>query len=214
MNGSAEMGFAEAVQGRYSVRRYAPDRVPREDVETMVALATRAANAGNAQMWRFVAVQTTEVLAAMRQAVDAAFDDMLTWPALAGRRKDVRAARAYATFFADAPLVFAVFGLPYASRMDELLQLGGLPAEERLRRRQRPDLQSIGAAVQLLVTAAHALGYGACWMTAPVVAFAEIERLLDVEPPAELLALVPVGRPAGRPRRSQRLPLDAVLSFR
>lgn len=50
------VSFAEAVEGRASVRTFRPDPMPRADVERMVALATRAASAGNAQMWRFIAV--------------------------------------------------------------------------------------------------------------------------------------------------------------
>ena len=55
----------------------------------------------------------------------------------------------------------AVFGLPYGSIADRLLARARDPwREERDRLRARPDLQSIGAAVQLLCTAAHAMGYG------------------------------------------------------
>ena len=49
------------MHGRASVRKYAPEPVPRADVEAMVALAIRAANAGNAQSWRFIAVEDTEL---------------------------------------------------------------------------------------------------------------------------------------------------------
>ena len=104
--------------------------------------------------------------------------------------------------------------LPYVSRADELLALRGVEGPARDRLRQRPDLQSVGAAVQLLITAAHAMGYGACWMSAPVLAAPRIEALLGVEPPAQLAAVVPIGMPAGRVRRSPRLPLGDVLSFR
>jgi nitroreductase len=208
------MSFVEAVEGRRSVRRYRPEPVPREDVERMVALAARAASAGNAQMWRFIAVQDRQVLQAMKRAVDERFDELTAWPELAGQGKELRAARAYATFFADAPLCVAVLCLPYASRMDRMLTLRGMSREERDRLRQRPELQSVGAAVQLLITAAHSMGCGGCWMSAPVVAAEGLEQVLGVEPPAQLVALVPIGRPAGAPRRSGRLPLEEILSFR
>jgi nitroreductase len=209
-----QMSFAEAVEGRRSVRRYRPDPVPREDVQRMVALASRAASASNAQMWRFIAVQDREVMAAMKQAVDDRFDEIATWPELAGERKAVKAVHAYASFFADAPLCVAVLGMPHSSRTDALLDLRGLGREERDRLRQRPDLQSIGAAVQLLITAAHSMGYGGCWMSSPVVAAEGLESVLGVEPPAQIVALVPIGRPAGAPKRSGRLRLDEILSFR
>ncbi len=88
-----------------------------------------------------------------------------------------------------------------------MLDARGVSREEHDRLRARPDLQSVGAAVQLFCTAAHALGYGACWMTAPVLAAPAIEKLLGAEPRARLAALVPVGRPAGAasPPRASRL---------
>jgi nitroreductase len=196
------------------VRRFLPDAVPRDHVRAIVACATRAANAGNAQCWRFVAVEDEATRRAMAAAVDTALDEVATWPECAGRAADVKAVRAYATFFAAAPVVVAAFVLPYESRGDELLRLRGLSREEHDRLRQRPDLQSIGAAVQVLCTAAHAMGYGSCWMTAPVIAAPAIEELLGVPADARLAAVVPVGRPAGRPRRTPRRPVDDVLEFR
>lgn len=209
-----QVSLADAVEGRCSVRRFLPEPVPRKDVEAMIALAVRAANAGNAQPWRFVAVEDERVRREMADAVHAALDALASHPECAGRAKDIRAVRAYATFFAEAPLVIAVFALPYASRSDELLTARGVTAEERDRVRQRPDLQSVGAAVQLLITAAHVMGYGSCWMTAPVLAAPAIEEILASPAEARLAAVVPVGRPAGRLHRSARLPLDDVLDWR
>jgi nitroreductase len=71
----------------------------------------------------------------------------------------------------------------------------------------------VGAAVQLLVTAAHAMGYGSCWMSAPVLAAERLERLLGIEPPAQVAAVVPVGLPGARLRRAKRLPVGDVLRF-
>jgi len=210
----ADASLLSAVGGRASVRRFLPDPVPREDVTAMVELAVRAANAGNAQMWRFVAVDDAVTQVALRQAVDDAIDEMAAWPELAGKSREIKALRAYATFFVDAPLVMTVFGLPYLTRADEMLLARGLGVEERDRLRARPDLQSIGAAVQLLCTAAHALGYGSCWMTAPVLAAPAIEELLGVEPPARLVAVVPIGRPAGAVNATSRRPVGEVLEFR
>ena len=212
----ASAGLAAATRGRASVRRYLPDPVPRDDVRAMVELAVHAANAGNAQMWRFVAVEDELTQVAMRQAVDDAVDVMAGWPEVAAAvtEKQVKAFRVYSTFFAEAPLTIAVFGLPYESVADTMLAAHGVGLEEHDRLRQRPDLQSIGGAVQVLCTAAHALGYGTCWMTAPVLAAEAIERLLGVEPPARLVALVPVGRPAGEVRPSSRRPVEDVLEFR
>ena len=210
----ATVSLADAVRGRASVRRFSPDAVPDADVTAMVELAVRAANAGNAQPWRFVAVRDPALRTAMRDAVDHALDTMAAWPELKEDAAGVRAVRAHSTFFSDAPLVVAVFVLPYASRADELLAARGLSSEAHDRLRARPDLQSVGAAVQLLCTAAYALGYGSCWMTAPVLAAPAIEALRGVARPARLAALVPIGRPSRAASPSPRRSAAEVLDFR
>lgn len=210
----SQISFAAAVEGRCSVRRFLPDPIPREHVEAMVALAVWAANAGNAQTWRFVAVQDATLRHEMAEAVHTTLDLMAGLPECAGLVRHIRAIGRYAAFFAEAPVVVAVLVLPYSSRSDEVLAARGLDCEERDRLRQRPDLQSIGAAVQILITAAHAMGYGSCWMTAPVIAAPAIEDLLAAPAGAHLAALVPIGRPAGRRRRGKRLPLAEVLDWR
>jgi nitroreductase len=94
------------------------------------------------------------------------------------------------------------------------MELAGMTKEEHDQLCVRPELQSAGAAVQLLATSAHSLGYGACWTCAPIIARERLEALLGVEPPARLVALVAVGRAAEQPAPSRRLPLEQVLSFR
>ena len=58
------------------------------------------------------------------------------------------------------------------------------------------------------------MGYGSCWMTAPVLAAPAIEELLGVAAPARLVAVVPIGRPATPSRPTSRHPVEDVLEFR
>jgi len=197
------------------VRRFKSDPVPRDEVREMVRLATLAANAGNAQPWRFVAVDDPALLDTLRHAIEERIDEIARWPEVeaAGQSRETGRMRGYSTFFADAPLAIAVCALPYESLADRLLALHGVTREECDRLRQRPDLQSVGAAVQLLITAAHAMGYGSCWLSAPVIAAPRLEELLDIAAPARLVAIVAVGVPAGPTRGTKRLPVDDVLRF-
>ncbi|MFA4964852.1 MAG: hypothetical protein WC709_04345 [Thermoleophilia bacterium] len=86
--------------------------------------------------------------------------------------------------------------------------------EEHDRLCARPELQSAGAAVQLLSTSAYAMSSAACWTCAPIVAGERLGELLDVAPPARLVALAAIGRPAELPTAPKRLPLEQVLSCR
>ena len=208
-------GFVAAVEGRHSVRRFTDEPVSRADVREMVRLATLSANAGNAQPWRFVAVDDRALLEAMGEAVGERIDAMAAWPEVeaAGMARKTSTMRGYSTFFANAPLAIAVCGLPYESASDRALELRGVSRDEHDRLRARPDVQSVGGAIQVLVTAAYALGYGACWMTAPVLAAPALEELLGVAEPARLMAIVALGRPAAEGKPAPRRALGEVLRF-
>lgn len=206
--------FEAVVRDPCHTHRFLDEAVPREDVEQMVGLATCAASACSSQSWRFIAIQDRELFAAMQAAVIARFDELASRPGLALQEQKRMVARAQALQFAKAPLCIAVLSLPVVSPMEELMRLAGVTREELDRLCARPELQSAGAAVQLLTTSAHTMGYSACWTCAPIVAGERLEVLLDVTPPARLVALVPVGRPAGVPLAHKRLPLEQVLGFR
>lgn len=203
-------GLFAAIGGRRSVRRFAPDAVPEAEVREIVEWATRAPNASNRQMWKFVAVADPKLKQEMRRAVSESVDELAAAvPEVAG----VAGMKGWSLFFADAPVVIAVFGEGYASRTDEALRARGLPAAEIDRLRGRPDVQSIGAAIQTLMLAAHAKGYGTCWMCAPVLAAPKIERLLGVEERWRLMAIVPLGVPAEEPKGPPRKPVDEVFTW-
>ena len=74
-------------------------------------------------------------------------------------------------------------------------------------------IQSIGAVIQNILLAAHAKGYGTCWMCAPNIAAPEIERVLGVEEPWELKALIPLGKPARVPKATPRKSLNEILQI-
>jgi nitroreductase len=180
----------------------------------MTELAMCAATACAVQPWRLIAIQDPHLIRNMQEAVVKRFEELAMKPGLALQEHKRTVARAQALVFAKAPLCVAVLALPFVSPMEELLELGGMTSEEREQLCVRPELQSAGAAVQLLTTAAHSMGYAACWTCAPIVAAERLEALLEVEPPARLVALVAVGRPAELPTAPKRLPIEQVLSYR
>ena len=206
--------FEDIVRDPCRVKRFLDDPVPHADVERMVGLATCATSACDSQSWRFIAVEDRELIHAMQAAVLERFEELAMRPGLALQEQKRMVARAQALQFAKAPLCIAVLSLPVLSPMEELMELAGMTLEEHERLCAHPDLQSVGAAVQLLTTSAHTMGYAACWTCAPIVAGERLEALLGVERPVKLVALLSMGRPAEALRAHKRLPLEQVLSFR
>jgi nitroreductase len=125
--------------------------------------------------------------------------------------------RSSSLFFASAPVTVAVFVEPSPHVEPVALHMmgQGLARHEAERLLGHVEIQSVGAAIQNLLLAAHALGYGACWMNVPSVARDGLLRLLGFAPPRDLLALVPLGRPApGQPGPpSGRRGLDEIATF-
>lgn len=73
------------------------------------------------------------------------------------------------------------------------------------------DAQGIGAAIENILLAAHALGLGACWMGK--TCDAAIEAALGAKEDEELMALIPIGHPAQQPGTSSRHPLASIARF-
>lgn len=207
------MDLFDAIRTRTSIRKFKPDAVPDQDLRTMIDLATRAPSAGNTQMWRFLAVSNRRLLEKMREIVLRKLDEVSSWPEAQPYEASLCTAKGYSSFFADAPVTIVVLGRPYQSAVDSILEARGWdrPGIDALR--QKPDIQSVAAAIQNLSLAAHAMGYGACWMTAPCIAGPELKELLDVQPPWEIIALVPLGIPDEEPHARPRKLLEEVLEF-
>jgi nitroreductase len=69
------------------------------------------------------------------------------------------------------------------------------------------------AAIQNMLIAATALGYGACWVEGDALPREEFyKQLVGVPPERRLLALVPVGVPAESPTKEKK-PLEQVLHW-
>ncbi len=73
------------------------------------------------------------------------------------------------------------------------------------------DLMAIGACVQNLLLAAHALGLGACWLGEILNRRDEAAAFLELPADCELVALVTLGVPARKLARGRRRPLDELL---
>ncbi|MBN2908805.1 nitroreductase family protein [Polycladomyces sp. WAk] len=54
------MSVKEAMETRRSIRKYAQEPIPREDIEEMLRLASLAPSAWNIQPWRFIVVMDPE----------------------------------------------------------------------------------------------------------------------------------------------------------
>jgi nitroreductase len=187
------MDVFDAIKHRRSVREFRRDPVPPEDVETILNAGRYAPSAGNGQPWRFLVVRNSENLARLREAVCAAMvqridaSDKLT----EDRKPDaVETYRKYIGQIFAAPVLVFVF----------------------VDTSEHPDLVGYDGAlaVQNMMLAAHALGYGTCYQT---TLFSEdvVRCQFDVPRHYRFLCAVPIGVASSAPQPPERRPLDELV---
>ncbi|MCL5109991.1 MAG: nitroreductase family protein [Chloroflexi bacterium] len=210
--------LAALVQSRRSIRRYADREVPDELLQRALDLAVWAPNGGNRQSWAFYVVKDRQLIGKLADAVKAKTELMAGWPEAARFGESVRRWLRTSDFFRNAPVCIAVATGCYESVADQVLAARGAADPQAVqigeaRRVGASRLQSAAAAITTLLLSLHAQGLGACWMAGPQQAKQEIERLLEIPPELDFVALLPVGYPAEEPQPGPRRPRDEVVRF-
>jgi nitroreductase len=73
------------------------------------------------------------------------------------------------------------------------------------------DHQAVGAALQNMLLAAHAIGLGAVWLGEILKSSTEVRNLLHLPETMEFMALIAVGYPKGKGQRSKRKDIKELL---
>jgi len=102
--------------------------------------------------------------------------------------------------FAHAPVLIVA-----CLTMQDMLRYAD---ESRQKSEHDLAVQSLGAALQNLLLAAHANGLGACWFCAPIFCKEVIRKILKIPDDVEPQALITLGYPAEKPRAPSRKPLE------
>jgi nitroreductase len=209
------MDLVAAIEGRRSIRRFRDLPVPDEDIRRILDAGRLAPSANNTQPWSFLVIRDRAVLGRMAEAVRRQVDRMVPFAENEKQAQRLAAYKTtYYTFFEHAPVVIAVFLESSDASSDRLLERMGYSLADVLRLRPNPALQSVAAAIEHLLLAAHALGYGSCWMTGPLVAQESFEQILGYGRERSIAALLPVGVPDEDPPARPRKALGDMVSFR
>jgi len=197
------MELKKVIELRTSVRSFQETEVSVQDIKEMVRLAGLAPSVNNFQPWEFILVSDKKVLRKMAEVVIKRLSDfpMKNSIASANIKNQVQW---YSTFFKDAPALLAVVLSKYQTIWE-----GGvdLTTEEINELRNYPDLQATGACIQNILLAAVDMGYGACWLSSPMVAKEELEKILGIKKPSRLISFIAIGKPAKdfRPKAKEDL---------
>lgn len=187
----------ETIQERRSVRKYKTHPLPQELIEKILVAAGCAPSAHNAQPWRFVVLVDRQVKKRLAEAMAMAWAADL---AKDGASVEPETFKLRVERFASAPiLVLACFSMD-----------GMVKHSDSDKRRIERDLamQSLAAAIQNLLLAAHNTGLGACWFCAPAFCKETVRQVLIIPRKVEPEALIALGFPDEAPEAPTRKRLD------
>lgn len=207
------MEFKHVVEQRTSVRNFTDENIPEETIKEMIKYAGMAPCVGGKETWKFVAVSNKDVINKMSKAVKEKYNEILPKNDERITENVKRTVEMFSSVFTKAPVVIAVLSEPYTAIIDKAIESSSFTHKQINALRNHPDIQTIGAAIQNLLLAAVDLGYGACWLTAPMVAKDEIGKLLSIKEPYSLMALVAIGKPDKQPIPRTKASVEDFLEF-
>ena len=206
--------LANVIRSRHSIRSWQEKEVPQELLLSAIELATWAPNGGNQQNWRFYAILNRDTIKAIADAVQASANQIASWPETENLMDTARL-RERAGFFRGAPAAIAVAASQYRSAVDQVLAgREEIDYQARKIRQWRnvanSRIQSVAAAIAYLLLILHQMGLGAVWMTGPMQAKEEIEKILKAPTELDIIAFIPIGYPAESPAPKERRPVGEI----
>jgi nitroreductase len=196
---------------RRSERDFSPEPIPRDILETIVAMGAAAPSPLNNQPWRFAVIEKRACIEAIADAVEAkaaSIEKVVDRSA----RQDYLDYRRNAVFFRSAAaLVVVQLKSATGEAREHLWGVPGFFAEER---RARGDILCIGAACQNMLLAAESLGLSSCQMLYPLAASETVRSLCAIEPPWEIMSFIALGMRKGeRPAAPRRRAMDRIVKY-
>ncbi len=189
----------DAIKERRSIRKYSSRPVSTEILSEILEAAQWAPSAHNAQPWRFIVLIDDSSKRELAEAMAAALVADLRGDGVAAETR-ASIGKASVDRFTRAPVLVVA-----CLTMNDMVQFGD-------KRRQEGErglaVQSLGAAVQNMLLAAHSNGLGACWFCAPAFCKEAVRKALKIPEEVEPQALIALGYPAEKPSAPRRKRLD------
>ncbi len=187
----------EMIQERRTVRSYSKRKVSAGLISTILKAGLWGPSAHNVQPWRFVVIRKRQSMQKIYDMMNSSSKQLLAgFNIILATTSDV---------VSKASVVIAVYN--------------SCELSNRVKKFEEPyygialysEIQSIAAAIQNMCLAAHSLGLGAAWLTAPLFCENDINSLLKHK--GSLVALLALGYPRKFPRKVCRKDRRELVKF-
>jgi len=196
----------ELIRSRRSVRQFSTRKPARAQIDALIEAARWAPSNHNRQGWKFLVFQDGQTIARLAEQIRASLRRSLSVAhrLVAGHAEEIIH---FAGVFDQAPVVILALHKASPALGRSLLAAGtsDLVSGEAV---------STAMACQNILLAAHALGLGACVMTAPLLAAEVWKAATDLPAGFEPTCLIAVGYADDRPAPPRRKRLEQIVEYR
>jgi coenzyme F420-0:L-glutamate ligase/coenzyme F420-1:gamma-L-glutamate ligase len=192
----------DEIRNRRSVRRFSPKPVPKKTLHEVLDAAQWAPSPHNAEPWRFSVLTETSTKKVLAEAMAKAWVEDSIRKKVPAELAEKRAKRSIERF-TRAPVVLVA--CVTVTEMPEHADKDEKEIERDL------AIQSLGAAIQNMLLAAHSNDLGACWWCAPAFCKRIVREALRLPEGYEPQALVTLGYPDERPEIPERKPFREIF---
>jgi len=189
------------LKNRRSIREYTPKNVSEKVLDRILEAAMWAPSAHNAQPWRFIVIRDSVLKLKLAEAMARRWKRDLAKNGVSEKDSE-NLAKASVERFSSAPIVIV--------SCLTMVEMNHYPDKRRQRIESIMAVQSVAAAIENILLAAHAMGLGACCFCAPLFCPETVRKVLKLPPDFEPQALITLGYPAERPLPPPRKPLKEI----
>ena len=194
------MDLTLAIKTRKSIRRFEKEDIDTSQIIKIIEISSNAPSGGNSQNWFTYIIKNKDVLGRMRNGVEKVYKTIT--------EKDTPGVY---TFFNEAPIVLAIVEKPYIGSIDNILEKTDKDRNFVRKFIVNPGLQSVSSFITHILLLCHNEGLGACWMTGPLIAKQELEDIIGIKSPDNLVALIPIGKPVERHSKTERKNVSEII---
>ncbi len=196
----------ELIKSRRSVRRFSTRKLARSQIDALIEAARWAPSNHNRQGWKFIVFQDGQTIASLAEQIRESLRRSLSAAhrLVAGHVEEIIH---FAGVFDQAPVVILAMHKagPAVGRSFLSSGTGDLVSGEAI---------GTAMACQNILLAAHAMGLGACVMTAPLLAADVWEAVGDLPAGFEPTCLIAVGYSDDMPAPPRKKRLEQILEYR
>jgi nitroreductase len=185
------------IKGRKAIRKYKDKPIPEKIIKKIIEAGRWGPSIHGIQPWKFVVIKNKEMI------------KKITDRLIKKSKKIGAGANILLHFSADvirnAPILIAIYNTKTFMRLAKRYR------KSYIKFAKIAEISAISATIQNMILTAENLGLGSCWFTTPLFCEKEINNLLNED--NELIAILTLGYPQEKGRRSKRKPIEETVRW-